>query len=210
MIIRKSVLSACAAMLFAVAPSYADELEKIDAEVTQRVGQGLVELFNKETKDPQVKFEGNPEKAVGLHLEREGIIMVPIKTLKEGELDPAIDSENGAGLCYIFMSKEFNPLVDGKPADPKKLRTVKFDDHEGNSREATALLVTARRIDGEDYRLYVFGADKKPLVESRWGESTANTEGDLAMTVTEAKDKKANLVLTLYNKYSASFEIAHK
>lgn len=210
MIVRKSVLFAAMTLLLAGAAARAEELEKIDAELTQKIGAHLVELFNKETKEPQVKFEGNPEKAVGLHLERDGIIMVPIKTLKEGELDPAIDSENGAGICYLFMSSDFNPLIDGKPVDAKKLRTVKFEDQEGNSRDTTALLVTAKRIDGEDYRLYVFGADKKPLVESRWGESTENTEGDLAMHVSGAKDKKANLVFTLFNKYSASIEISHK
>jgi hypothetical protein len=210
MIVRTSVLLSMIALLFVASASRADELEKIDAEVTQQVSTHLLELFNKETKDPQVKFEGNPEKAVGLHAGRDGILMVPIKTLKEGEPDKAVESENGAGICYLFMSPEFNPLVDGKPVDAKKLRKVKFMDQEGNEREATALLVTVKHVEGDDWRLYVFGADKKPLIETRWGTANDNAEGDLAMAVTGAKDKKANLVLTLFNKYSAAIDIAHK
>lgn len=210
MIVRKCVLLSMIALLSVAPAARADELEKIDPEITQQVSTHLLELFNKETKEPQVKFEGNPEKAVGLHADRDGIIMVPIKTLKEGSPDKAVETENGAGICYLFMSPKFNPLVEGKPVDAKKLRTVKFQDRDGNDREATALLVTVKHVEGDDWRLYVFGADKKPLIESRWGTANDNAEGDLAMAVTGAKDKKANLVFTLFNKYSAAIEIAHE
>jgi len=113
-------------------------------------------------------------------------------------------------MCYLFMSPCFNPLVDGKPCPAEKLRRLKFTDGEGNEREATCLLVTAKHVDGDDWRLYVFGADKKPLIDSRFGESLENAKGNLAIHVNNAKDHKANLVFTVFNKYSASFDIAHK
>lgn len=210
MSLPKCVLSTLVALLVLPAALCAAGFEKIESEVTQKVSAHLLELFQKEAKDVQVKFEGNPEKAVGLHGDRKGIIIVPIKSLKEGEIDPAVESETGAGICYLFMSPEYNPLVDGKPVDAKKVRTLKFTDGEGNEREATALLVTARHLEGDDWRLYVYGTEKKPLIETRWGVANDNAEGDLAIHVNGAKDKKANLVFTLFNKYAAMIEIAHE
>ena len=210
MTFRKSVLFATVSLLWFATAARADDLEQIEADSAQKYAKHLTELFQKETKEPQVKFEVNPDKATGLHAGKDGIIVVPIKTLKEGEVDPAVQTECGGGVCYLFCSQCFHPLVDGKPVDEKNLRKVKFKDGEGNDQEAACFLVTARHVDGDAWKLYVFGADKKPLVESSWGESTENKEGDLAIHVRDAKDNKASLVFTLFNKYSSSIAIAHK
>jgi hypothetical protein len=190
--------------------SRAEEFEKMEPDAAQRYAEHLTEKFVKETKELQVKFDVDPAKAAGLHAGKDGILMVPIKTLKEGEIDPAVETENGGGICYLDCSQCFHPLVEGKPADSANLRKVKIMDGEGNEQEAACFLVTAKHVEGDEWKLFVFGADKKPLVESRWGETTENKEGDLAIHVRDAKDNKADLVFTLFNKYSASLAIGHK
>lgn len=190
--------------------SRAGEMQPMSPESSQRYGQHLSELFEKENGERQVKFEVDPAQATGLHEDQDGILIVPIKGLKEGEIDPAVESENGGGLCYLFLSPCYTPVIDGKPIDGKKLRRVKFKNGQGDDREAICLLVTVKHAGGDDWRLFAFGAGKSPVIDSRFSESPENVDRTLAIRVSGAKDNKANLALTLHKKYSASFAIGQK
>jgi hypothetical protein len=187
----------------------AGEMQQMSPESSQSYGQHLSELFEKENKERQVKFEVDPMQATGMHEDQDGILVVPIKGLKEGEIDPAVESENGGGLCYLFLSPCYTPVVDGKPIDTKKLRRVKFK-HGQEDREAICLVVTVKHVGGDDWRLFAFGAEKAPVIDSRFSESPEDVDRTLAVRVSGAKDNKANLALTLYKKYSASFAISQK
>jgi hypothetical protein len=188
----------------------ADELEQMAPDMSQLFAMHLTELFNKENPERQAKFDVDPAQATGLRSGRDGIVAVPIKGLKEGEVDPAVESENGAGLCYLFLSPCFAPFVDGKPVDTSKLRSVKFDDGQGGKREAICLIVTVKHVDGDDWRMYCFGADKKPVLNSQFGGSSQSADKTLAIRVNGGKDMKANLEFTLHKKYSAAISIATK
>ncbi len=189
---------------------HADDLEPMAAEMSQLFAQHLSELFNKENQERQTKFDVDPSQASGLRSGQDGIIIVPAKGLKEGTVDPAVETECGSGLCYLFMSPCYAPVINGQPVDAKKLRSVKFDNGEGEKREAVCLLVTVKHVEGDDWRLYAFGADQKPVINSQFGLADSAGDKTLAIKVNGAKDKKANLELTLHKKYSASFSIANK
>lgn len=188
----------------------ADELKPMSPESSQLYARHLTELAQKGNKEPQVKFDVDPDLASGLHAGDDGILIVPIKGLKEGEINPAVETENGGGLCYLFLSPCFAPVVDGKAIEGKKLRTVKFNDGNGAEREAICLIVTVKHIDGDDWRLYGFGADKAPVINSRFSDASESGEGALTIAVKGDKENKSNLTLTLFKKYSASFSIGSK
>ena len=188
----------------------AEEMKQMPPETCQLFAKHLSELFEKQHAERQVKFEVDLTKAVGLHADQDGIIAVPIKGLKEDNVDPAVESENGAGLCYLFLSPCYSPMIDGKPIDAKKLRRVKFNHGDSDEREAICLIVSVKHIGGDDWRLYAFGAEKAPIIDSHFAESTEKVDNAMAMRVTGAKDKKADLAFTLLKRYSASFAIAHK
>lgn len=185
----------------------ADELKPMSAESSQLYARHLTELAQKENKEPPVKFEVDPDRATGLHAGDDGILIVPVKGLKEGEVNPAVETGNGGGLCYLFLSPCFAPVVDGKAIEGRKLRTVKFNDGNGVEREAICLIVTVRHVDGDDWRLYGFGADKAPVINSRFSDATDGGEGALTIAVKGDKENTSNLTLTLFKKYSASFSI---
>jgi hypothetical protein len=187
----------------------AEDLKKMSPEASQAYGQHLSELFEKENKERQVKFEVDPSQASGLSAGQDGILAVPIKGLKEGVIDPAVESENGGGLCYLFLSPCFTPVIDGKPIDPKKLRSVKYSGGQGE-REAFCLIVTVKHVGGDDWRLYAFGSEKTPVIDARFSEEAEDVDTAVAIRVNGAKDNKANLALTLYKKYSAAFPIGVK
>jgi hypothetical protein len=189
----------------------ASPLEEMDADTAKEYGGMIAGLFAKELKNPQVKIDGDLDKAVGLVnlTTREGIIAVPVKNFKEDLENKQLETDNGMGLCYLFLSQTFNPVIDGKPVDLKKLRTVKFTDADGNERLATCLLCSAKH-DGDDWKLYVFGSDKQPLVQSPFGEASDAPKGDLALTIQDPTPEKGQLVLNLFGKYSASITVGLK
>ena len=198
------VVAVCMSM--STTAAVAQDLSELDSDTTAAYAQHLTDQFKK-LEDHQVKIEVDPEKAVGLADEMEGIIVVPVKELKEGETDEAVKTEQGAGLAYLFCSPRFDPIVDGKKLDAKKLRTVKYNDDSGAEKTATCLILAVRNVEGDDWRLYAYGADKKPVIDAKFREADESTDGNLAITVKEAKGKKQKLVVTLFGKYSADFMI---
>ncbi|HEX4070475.1 MAG TPA: hypothetical protein VHX68_04880, partial [Planctomycetaceae bacterium] len=59
----------------------AKPLEEMDADTAKEYGGMIAQLFAKSLKNPQVKIEGDVDKATGLVnlTTREGIIAIPIK-----------------------------------------------------------------------------------------------------------------------------------
>jgi hypothetical protein len=189
----------------------ASPLEEMDADTAKEYGGMIAGLFAKELKNPQVKIDGDVDKAVGLVnlTNREGIIAIPVKNFKEDLEDKQFETETGKGLCYLFLSQTFNPIIDGKPVDEKKLRVVKFSDADGNERKATCLLCSAKH-DGDEWKLYVYGSDKKPLIESPFGEAGDAPKADLALTIQDPTPEKGQLVFNLFGKYSAAITVGLK
>jgi len=70
----------------------AEDLIAIEKDTAEAYATFLSMEFAK-LKDLQVKVEAEPTEAAGLADGNEGIIIVPTKTLKEGEVDEAVDTE---------------------------------------------------------------------------------------------------------------------
>lgn len=202
--VRMCGLAAALGLVLA-ATAEAQQLQPMEPGMAQAYAKHLADEFAK-VKDTPVKVDVDASKAVGLVDGREGIIIVPVKGLKEGEVDKEVYLDRGAGLAYLFLSPRFNPVINGKVIPADKLRTVKYDD-EGEEKEATCLLLSVRNVDGDDWRLYGYGAGQKPLVDTRFIEAEGGSEGDLTVSVKDAKDGKQTLVVTLFGKYSAEFAI---
>jgi hypothetical protein len=190
----------------------ASPLEEMDADTAKEYGGMISGLFAKELKNPQVKMEGDVDKAVGLVnlSNREGIIAIPVKNFKEDRDNKAVGTDTGMGICYLFLSQTFNPIIDGKPVDEKKLRTVKFSDADGNERKATCLLCSVKHVDGDDWQLYVYGSEKEPLIKSPFGEAGDAPKADLALTIQDPTPEKGQLVFNLFGKYAASITVGLK
>jgi len=202
----KNILLAAAVLFLFNSASRAEEMEKMESDTATTYGEYLSNEFGK-TDGLQVKVEADPSKAVGLQAGGGGIIIVPTKGLKEGSEDPAADTERGAPMAYLFMSQRFNPLKEGKPFDGKKLRTVDLADS-GN--KATCLVLSARHIQDDEWQMYVYGADKKPIVSSQFFPAEEESDGPIGIHVQDPADGKATLVVTVFGKYEATLPIGHK
>jgi len=212
------VLSVCVLGLAAVLclPSRvrADEspLTELDPDVAKEYAGKIVEQFQKENKDLPIHIIPDAEKAVGLVNAdtHEGILLVPLKGFREDNDAPGAEKDRGIGLCYIFMSPNFRPLADGKPADSKRLRTMKFKDGEGKEHETLCLMCAVKHIEGDEWQLQVYSGDKEPIAKSTFEEATDAPKADLALTIKDAKDNKAQLVINLFGKYCVMIPISHK
>lgn len=191
----------------------ASPLEEMDADTAKEYGGMIAGLFTKQLKDPQVKIDADVDKAVGLVnlTTREGIIAIPVKNFKEDRENKQVESDTGMGICYLFMSQTFNPVIDGKPVDANKLRTVKFTDADGNERQATCLLVSVKHVEGDDWQLYIYGSGKQPLIKSPFGEAGGDApKADLALTIQDPTPDKGQLVFNLFGKYTAAVTVGLK
>ena len=92
---RKAVLGivALGACVWGTSSAVAEDLEVLDPQIAQAFAQALTEAAGKIEK-PQVKIDGDVEKACGVHMDQVGLIIVPQKDITpENE---AVNSDPGA------------------------------------------------------------------------------------------------------------------
>ena len=198
-------------VILCVSSALAQGPNTLDSEKAQRVAELLAPKATL-IEAPQVKIEADPSQAAGLTFKNEGILVVPKKGLKEKEKEDnaAVNTKQGAGFAYLFMSQAFCPVVEGKPAKADVLRTVRVVDGRGNERTVTCLLLAVRRIDDEDWRMYVYGAKKEPLVDAQFDEAERPNSGPVAIDVENAANNEGTLAVTVFGKYKAGFAIAYQ
>jgi len=208
----KHTALAALGMVLCASPAFSQELGEADADIAQLYATLLTESLE-DVEGKQVEVEPDIEGTVLLALGMEGILIVPTVGLDpEAAIgDPAAQSDAGAPLAVMFMSPRFNPLIDGEAIEEDKLRSITFADGEGNEQKATMLLLSAHNIEGDDWRLNVFGAEEKPLIEAQFGgaEDIPDEEETINIMVGEVEDNKALLTVRVFGLYTASFEIGH-
>lgn len=214
MILNKALLAAALCVALSSSSAFAQELVAMEPDIAQGYGGYLTGLFEESLKgskqEPQVKVEPDPTKAVGLLDGQRGILLVPSKSLgNTEEPDPAAQSEAGAGFAYLYMSPGYNPRIDGKLIEQQKLRTVTYMDDNGQEKPATCLILAARQVSEDDWRLYVYGAEKKPLIDSKFADAEEEKPGPASLHVADVKDGQGTLVVTVLTRYAAKFQIGH-
>jgi hypothetical protein len=202
-------IAALVAGIAGAASAAAEDLEQLDEQIAQAFAQVLNEEAGKVEK-PQVKIEGEIEKSTGVHREQVGLIIVPQKDLKAEDIPEAVNSDPGAPLGHLFMSMGFTPVIDGKPVEASKLRTLKITDQNGNEQQVSYLALAARHTDDDVWHLYGYGADDKPVLDVQIGEGAGPGTQPLAIEVKDLKDDEGTCYVTIYDRFQTSFKIAYK
>ena len=161
----------------AAANVYAAELESFEADAAQRIGSALSSEAAK-IKNPQVTVSPDSDKAQGVRRPGEaGVVIVPNEEIREVIQDQdAVEKESGAPLGYLF-SYRILPVVNGRSIDSSKLRQVSLTDDGGDSFTVQCMILAVRRVSDNDWRLYVYGADAKPLVDVPFSEGIGPGHG---------------------------------
>jgi hypothetical protein len=185
----------------------AEDLEILDPQIAQAFAQALIEVADKVDK-PQLKVEGDVEKACGVHLDQVGLIVVPQKDMSPD--NDKVNSDPGAPVAHLFMSHVFTPIIDGKPVDASKIRTLTFSGQDGNDHKVNYLILAARHTEDDAWHLYAYGSGDKPLIDAPIGEGTGPGTQPLALEVKDLDKNEATAYLTFFDQYQATFKISHK
>jgi hypothetical protein len=189
----------------------AADFEAIPNELAQQLAIKLSEEAGKIEKT-KFKVDADSEKASGVHIpSKVGALIVPQKGLKESEeLAAKFKMDPGATLAYLFVY-HMVPVVDGKRVDADKLHSVAFTDNNGGQHDLHVLLLSVRQLADDDYRLYVFGKDAKPLVDVKFAEGTGPGPTPTAVELKDPNEakKEGKLVVTVFGKFQATFPAAY-
>jgi hypothetical protein len=207
MMVRNFLLAVSICFAFHAMPALAEDFSVADVGTAQGYGAYLSEKFEK-LDGHQVTVEPHAAEAIGLLAGDEGIILVPTKGVIDGDEDPAVENEQGAPLAFLFMSPRFSPRLANKKIDEKKLRKVQYES-DGEVKDATSLILAVRHVEGDDWRLYVYGSEEKPLIDTAFSEADEVKDSNLTVDVTDIEDGKSTLVVTIFKRYKASFEIGN-
>jgi hypothetical protein len=202
-------VAALAAGAFGATAAVAEDLEILDAQISQAFAQFLNEEINKVEK-MQVKVEGDIEKATGVHREQVGLILVPQKDLKPEDIPEAVNSDPGAPMAHLFMSQGFAPVIDDKPLDPAKMRTLKVTGQDGQEMNVSYLTLAARHTDDDVWHLYGYGVDEKPVLDVQIAEGVGPGTQPLAIEVREVEDNTGTCYVTIYDRFQTSFKLNYK
>ena len=186
------------------------DLEILDPQIAQAFAQALCESADAIEK-PQVKIDPDLEKACGVFMdvgEPVGLIVVPQKDITpENE---AVNKDPGAPLGHLFMSKGFAPVIDDKPVDDAKMRTITFAGQDGQEQKVSYLTLAARHTDDDVWHLYAYGADEKPLLDVQIGEGVGPGTQPIALEVKEYEDGNGTAYVTIFDMYQTSFKLNFK
>jgi hypothetical protein len=188
-----------------------DDLVAIEPEVAKKFGKLLSDEADKSDK-PQIKISADADKANGVHApDKVGTLIVPQKDLKHSpELFEKFKLEKGAPLAYLFLH-HLAPVVNGNAADKSRLRSVKLTDDDGGQHTVYLLLLSVHQVSDDDYRLYAYGQEEKPIVDARFAEGTGPGPEPTAVEVKgiDEQAKQGKLTVTVFGKYQASFPVAY-
>ena len=160
-----------------------------------------------EIEKPQVKVEGDIETACGVHRDMIGLILMPQKDLSPEEIPDGVNSDPGAPLAHLFMSEVFTPVIDGKPLDRSKMRTLEVIGQDGTEQKVNYLTLAARHTDDDVWHVYGYGTDEKPVLDVQIGEGFGPGTMPLALEVKDVEGDTGTCYLTIYDRYQTSFPV---
>jgi hypothetical protein len=200
-------LSALAACTIGAASVQAEDLEILDPQIAQAFAQALCESADK-IENLKLKVDPDIEKSCGVFMQSDepvGLIIVPQKDITpENE---AVNSDPGGPVGHLFMSKGFAPVIDDKPLDDSKLRTIKFAGQDGQEQTVSYLTLAARHTDDDVWHLYAYGTDDKPVLDVQIGEGTGPGTQPIALEVKDVNDNTGTAYVTFFDMYQCSFKL---
>lgn len=206
---RKTILGfgALVACTLGASSAMAMDLEILDPQIAQAFAQALCESADK-VENVKVKVDPDIEKSCGVFMdagEPVGLIIVPQKDMTpENE---AVNSDPGGPVGHLFMSKGFAPVLDEKPIDDAKMRTITFAGQDGQEHKVSYLTLAARHTDDDVWHLYAYGADEKPILDVQIGEGTGPGTQPIALEVKDLNDNTGTAFVTFFDMYQCSFKL---
>jgi hypothetical protein len=157
-----------------------------------------------------VRVEPDLGQAHGYHVPgTKGVALVPQKGLRESaELDAQFDQPHGAPLAYLYLYR-VTPVIGDKRVDLSQLPAVTIE-REDDAHEVHLLVLTVKRAAADDYRLYGYGKQPQPVVDTAFHAEESPAQTTVALTIVDANQQaqQATLRINVFGKYQAGFRVS--
>lgn len=207
----KTVVAVFACLVLFVLSARAEELERVEAKVAHKMAKQLCAQA-KRLKNQQLHIDPDVTRAEAVHRDRDAaLIVVPQQGLKENRSanTEVVKADPGAALGYLF-AYHLVPVIRDKPVPAKELRQVTVTDDQGTQVQMNCMLLAVRQLEGDDWRLYVYGAEKKPLLEVPFTESSGPETAPLSVACKNVQGFEGDLLLTVFGRYQAKFKVRYQ
>lgn len=181
-----------------------ETLEPIDPEFGRAIAEIVVEKAS-DLESPRLKIEADPAGATGLHVpDTYGLMIVPQKDLDEKDTE-GYAAETGKPLGYLFLYRMI-PKAGGEEIDAKKLHEISITNDDGETRTVHALHLSVRRVADDDWRLYAFGTEEKPVLDLKFRQGVGTGTKPVAL-LAPGPDR---VEISVFDKYLADFAYSAK
>ncbi len=156
----------------------------------------------------KASWEGSPDDARAMIDEQGQIVVIPRKTLVEDLRDPQVQTAEGAVLGGLYLTSDFQPLIDGHKIEIDRLPMIPVKKEDGEAEELVYLRLTVKHVGEGDWRMLVFGKEATPLIDSPFAASQEIGEGKMAVRVVDSDSEHRRLIIQVFGKYESGFEIS--
>lgn len=180
----------------------ADDIERFDSEMAQKIGKALTEATNKITDLP-VKLALNEKQATGFKAKNVGLLIVPDSKLTADALKKIDKEVLPVGVLYL---RKMTPVVADEPVPADKQREIEVTVGT-NSAVVTVMPLAATRVAG---RLVLLGyaKGKTPALVTDLVEIDEKIDLPVEVTARKAGDNRGMLVVNALGKYRATILMA--
>ena len=189
-----------AAVFFAACGS-AHGQDRIEADKAKKYAGLLTELTAK-LDDRPFKVAADPEKAVGIHADQRGCLVVPDANLSEAVLKNADKEIVPVGLVFLYR---LTPMVGEQPIAADKHRTLEVD-IEDNKATINVLHLGVSRVAGR-LVLLVFTKGKEATIVRELTEGAENRPDIFDVEARFLGNNGAAFLFTVANRHRAAFSM---
>lgn len=179
-------------------------LELMESKMAGEIARILLE---RSAALEKTSWEGSPDDARAMIDEQGQIVVIPRKTLVEDLRDPQVQTAEGAVLGGLYLTAEFQPLIDGRKIEIERLPMIPLKNEDGEAEELVYLKLTVKHVGEGDWRMLVFGKDATPLIDAPFAASSEIGEGKMAVRVVDTDSEHRRLIVQVFGKYESGFEI---
>lgn len=190
---------------------YAEDFERMEAKVAHKMAKQLCQRA-KRLENPQVHIDPDVTQAEGAHRDQDaGLIVVPRHGLKDDLNQNAnmAKKDPGASLGYLF-AYHIVPVIRDKSVPVKELRRVTVADDTGKQVQVNCMLLAVRRVTDDNWRLYVYGIEKRPVLDVPLQTISGSETAPLSVACKNVRGFEGDLEVTVFGHYRAKFKVRYQ
>lgn len=180
----------------------AQNAEKIEPEKAREYGKALVAELKKQNDLP-FALDADTEKAIGIHADKRGALVVPDKRASAAAIQKADKTVVPLGTLFLYR---ITPISAETPIAPGSHRSVEVTMEDGNKATIHVLHLGAMQVAGRPV-LVAYTSGKTPTIVAELVESSDGRGEPIDVDGAQVGGNRAALTLAIAGRYRASLHM---